>query len=47
MIYCDRCKCTFEDKGLNKVRHKTGRCAADPDRVHPHQVEIQDKPNDN
>jgi hypothetical protein len=33
-MYCDKCECTFEDKGLNKVRHRTGRCTADPDRVH-------------
>ncbi len=33
-MYCDKCECTFEDKGLNKVRHRTGRCSADPDRVH-------------
>ena len=33
-MYCDKCECTFEDKGLNKVRHNTGRCSADTDRVH-------------
>ena len=33
-MYCDKCECTFEDKGLNKVRHNTARCSADTDRVH-------------
>tara|TARA_R110000823_G_scaffold88608_2_gene196943 strand:+ start:174 stop:581 length:408 start_codon:yes stop_codon:yes gene_type:complete len=32
MIYCDKCKCNFHDKGLNKVRHRTNRCHADTER---------------
>ena len=39
-MFCDKCNCSFEDKGLNKIRHRTGRCAADPDRVH---IEPQNK----
>ena len=45
-MFCDRCNCNYEDKGLNKMRHKTGRCAADPDRIPMEQIALTEASED-